>query len=88
MSSKRKKTKAKKEEKIPKENKIPEIDYPVFDFRYLHKKYSLNVEVVQKDDKVRLMSALYKLSQFSWKELIAAPRHGLGYEKIAKLNVS
>lgn len=69
-------------------NDYNDIDYPIFDLRYMHKDYSINTKKVQKDDKVRLMSTLYKLSQHSWQALQLAPRHGMGYEKIAKNDIN
>lgn len=82
MSSKTKKAKAKKKQK---DNKIPEIDYPVFDFRYLHKDYSLNVnkDKLPDIDRASLVNQLYLLSKFSWDDIMLAPRHGIGSEKIA-----
>lgn len=87
MSSTSKKAKAKKANK-DKEGKSEKvkldiiIDYPIFDLKYLHKDYSL--KAIKNDDKVSLINQLHLLSQFSWQDIIKAPRHGMGTEKIAK----
>ncbi|NET55654.1 MAG: hypothetical protein F6K47_05640 [Symploca sp. SIO2E6] len=51
------------------------VECPIFSFRYLDKTHGL--DSCNKDEKVALVSTLYKLSQFSWKDLRNAPRHGV-----------
>jgi hypothetical protein len=57
-----------------------DLEPPVFCFRYLDKTHGL--DSCNKDEKVALVSTLYKLSQLSWRQLRLAPRHGVGYERI------
>lgn len=57
-----------------------DLEPPVFCFRYLDKTHGL--ERCNKDEKVALISTLYKLSRFSWRQLRLAPRHGVGDERI------
>jgi len=59
-----------------------DLEPPVFCFRYLDKTHGL--DSCDKDEKAALVSTLYELSQLSWRELRRAPRHGLGYEIIAR----
>ena len=62
-----------------------DLEPPVFCFRYVDKTYG--VDSCTKDEKAALVSTLYKLSQLSWKELRLQPRHGLGYELIARSSI-
>lgn len=61
---------------------LPQQQPPVFSFRYLSKDYSL--EQCTKDEKAALADTLFKLSQLTWSQIESAPRHGSGYEKIAR----
>lgn len=69
-----------------KPHEAPRIDFetrgPSFSLHRLERgKYGL--EGCSKDQKSAILDALLRRSQLSWRELRQAPRHGLGYEKIA-----
>jgi hypothetical protein len=55
---------------------------PVFSLRYMRNEYSL--EKCEEADKIAFVIQMIKLSGMSWSEIIAAPRHGLGSEKISQ----
>ncbi len=59
---------------------LPEQEPPLFSLRYINKDYSISK--CTKDEKSALVDTLYQLSQLTWNEIKASPRHGLGYEKI------
>lgn len=63
---------------------VPSSDdeHPVFSLRHLQAGYDLRA--CTKDEKAALADTLYKLGQLTWAELRLAPRHGVGYEKIAR----
>lgn len=58
----------------------PEQEPPFFSLRYINKDYSISK--CTKDEKSALIDTLYQLSQLTWSQIQASPRHGLGYEKI------
>lgn len=58
----------------------PEQQPPMFSLRYINKGYS--IAECTKDEKAALVDTLYQLSQLTWSQIKASPRHGLGYEKI------
>lgn len=55
---------------------------PIFSLRYLQKGYC--VDCCERDEKAALADKLFRLSSLSWSEIRHLPRHGLGYEKIAR----
>lgn len=63
----------------------PEQESPLFSLRYMNKDYSLSQ--CTKDEKAAFADTLYKLNQLTWSEINACPRHGLGYEKIARSSI-
>jgi hypothetical protein len=62
----------------------PDDAPPRFSFRYLVKHADFGFESLDAEHKVALVNTMYKLSQLPWKQLRLAPRHGLGYEEIAR----
>ena len=46
------------------------------------------VDTCEANEQASFATALWKRSRLSWRDLRQAPRHGLGYEKIAKVNVA
>lgn len=42
----------------------------------------------EKDEKLAFVDHLRRLSQLTWRDLRFAPRHGLGYEKIARNSIN
>jgi len=71
-------------------NIIPTIDlffkqdifnYPVFCFKHLQADYSL--AQCDKDERAAFIEQLCMYSQMTWQQIILAPRHGLGSEKIS-----
>ncbi|MBA3922718.1 MAG: hypothetical protein H0X31_13895 [Nostocaceae cyanobacterium] len=58
----------------------PEQQPPLFSLCYMNKDYSISK--CTKDEKAALADTLYQLSQLTWSQIKASPRHGLGYEKI------
>lgn len=55
---------------------------PIFSLYYLEKSHCLSN--CTKEEKAAFADTLHKLSQLTWNEIISSPRHGAGYEKIAK----
>jgi hypothetical protein len=60
----------------------PEKQKPIFSLHYLQKSHCLSD--CDKDEKSAFADTLYKLSQITWNEIISSPRHGAGYERIAR----
>jgi hypothetical protein len=58
----------------------PEKEPPLFSLRYINKDYSISK--CTKDEKSALVDTLHQLSQLTWSQIKASPRHDLGYEKI------
>jgi hypothetical protein len=81
---------------FPKSNKIKQpkikdtINYdnekPVFSFIYLDKNYG--VDVCTGEEKLSFLQTMLTLSKCTWSTLKTAAKHGLGYEKIDKINTS
>jgi hypothetical protein len=63
----------------------PEQESPLFSLRYMNKDYSL--AKCTKDEKAAFADTLYKLNQLTWSQINACPRHGSGYEKIARSSI-
>ena len=63
----------------------PEQQSPLFSLRYMNKDYSLSQ--CTKDEKAAFADTLYKLNQLTSSEINACPRHGSGYEKIARSSI-
>jgi hypothetical protein len=63
----------------------PEQESPLFSLRYMNKDYSL--AKCTKDEKAAFADTLYKLSQLTWSQINACPRHGSGSEKIARSSI-
>lgn len=55
---------------------------PIFSLYYLEKSHCLSN--CTKEEKSAFADTLHKLSQLTWNEIISSPRHGVGYEKIAR----
>lgn len=58
---------------------------PKFSFEHLVKGYC--IACCERDEKVALLDRLHEMSQQTWQKLVEAPRHGQGYEKIAKTSM-
>lgn len=61
--------------------KTPQFEHPIFCLKFLHKEFSL--EQCDKNDKSALIDQIYRLSQLTWREIMLAPKHGMGSEKIS-----
>ncbi|WP_196757837.1 hypothetical protein [Gluconobacter potus] len=59
---------------------------PLFCFEHMVSGYDINE--CERNEKAQILSALYTRSRMSWSELRTAPRHGLGYEKIARTSIN
>lgn len=85
-SKKLKKKRGKGGERIlaPNTKNTPSSDLacPVFSFEYLQKGYC--IRDCQVSEKADFAMQLRQLSELNWRELRAADKHGLGYEKISK----
>lgn len=55
--------------------------HPVFCLKCIEPKWGLSK--CTKDQKVALLTTLHELSQMTWSQILHAPRHGKGSEKIA-----
>jgi len=55
---------------------------PIFSLEYLQRDYC--VTACQPQEQAQFAIRLRKLSEISWKQIKAAPRHGLGHEKISQ----
>ncbi|EBR9315413.1 hypothetical protein ACOIPX_004710 [Salmonella enterica] len=55
---------------------------PTFSFRYLQRGYC--IDSCERHEKAALADTLFRLSRLSWAQIRQAPRHGLGYEKVAR----
>ncbi|CAM3304385.1 hypothetical protein [Pseudomonas plecoglossicida] len=64
----------------PTEN--PDLKPPIFSFEFLQNGYC--VSDCTNDERGTMLGKLRTISQLSWQELRQAPRHGLGYETIAR----
>src|SRR5665213_2021853 len=60
----------------------PEALPPKFCLRGMRKGYS--VEDCEKDERAAFASRFYELSRSTWKELRQMPRHGQGWETLAR----
>lgn len=65
--------------------KAPQFEHPIFCLRFLHKDFSL--EQCDKNEKAALVEQIYKLSLMTWSEIMMAPRHGIGSEKISRNSI-
>jgi len=63
----------------------PDLKPPVFSFEYLQQNYC--VADCNADERSSVLSKLHTLSKLSWQQLRQAPRHGLGYEIIARNSI-
>ncbi len=63
----------------------PDQQPPLFSLRYMSKDYSISQ--CTKDEKAALVDTFYQLSQLTWSQIKASPRHGLGYEKIDRKSI-
>jgi hypothetical protein len=59
---------------------------PLFSFHYLNRDYCLSQ--CNAEEKAAFADTMYKLSQLTWNQIDCAPRHGLGYEKIARYAIN
>lgn len=55
---------------------------PIFSLRHLDGVYSISR--CTKDEKAAFADTLHRLSQLTWAQIYSSPRHGLGFEKIAR----
>jgi len=60
----------------------PDQQPPVFSLQYLQPGYTLSE--CDKDEAAAFAKMLGRLSQMKWSDIKTAPRHGLGFEKIAR----
>ncbi|MEN8215514.1 MAG: hypothetical protein ABFS56_03910 [Pseudomonadota bacterium] len=61
-------------------------EHPIFCLKYLDKEnYSLSA--CTKEQKAAFAETLFRLSQLTWTTITNSPRHGLGYEKIARTSI-
>jgi hypothetical protein len=60
----------------------PEQQPPYFSLQHLNRKFCLSL--CETEEKAAFADTLHKLSQLPWSQLKQQPRHGLGYEKIAR----
>lgn len=58
---------------------------PVFSFEHMADTHC--VTACEQQEQAAFAEALFRRGRLPWKELRQAPRHGLGYEKIDRLNV-
>ena len=61
------------------------FDYPIFCFKHLHKKF--HIDSCEKNEKVKLIERLSKLSTMTWTQIQHADRHGFGSEKISRESI-
>lgn len=66
----------------PESSGSSDLKQPKFSFCYLQKSHC--IADCQKDEKVGFADKLYRISQLSWRQIKAADKHGLGFEKIAR----
>lgn len=68
----------------PSSDKVLNYDdcHPVFCLRYLESDYGL--DQCTRDQQADFAQALRKRSQMTWQQILTAPRHGLGTERIAR----
>lgn len=66
-------------------DKPAEQNPPVFSLRYLQGDYCISQ--CTRDEKAAFAERMHRLSQLTWAQLKQAPRHGLGFEKIARHNI-
>ena len=66
------------------QNQTPSLDgrRPTFSFHHLQSSYCISA--CTKEEKAAFAKKMRLLSQQTWGQLRQAPRHGLGYEKIAR----
>jgi len=60
---------------------VEDFNHPIFCFKYLHSDFHLNN--CTSDEKVALVEQMVKLSTLTWINIQAAPKHGIGSEKIS-----
>ncbi len=66
--------------------KSPEQQPPYFSLQYLNSKFCLSL--CDTKEKAAFADTLRKLSRLPWSQLKQQPRHGLGYEKVAKNSIN
>jgi len=57
---------------------------PVFSFEHMRPNSGYSISCCENDDQAAFSRKLFMLSQMLWRDIIGAPRHGLGTEKIAR----
>lgn len=60
----------------------PDLKPPIFSFEYLQHGYC--VSDCSNEERGNVLGKLHTLSGLSWQQIRQAPRHGLGYEIIAR----
>jgi len=73
--------KGKKIQAHPSSSELAQKNPPTFSLRYLDKGYCLSK--CEQEEKAAFADTLHKLSQLTWQQINQAPRHGLGFEKLA-----
>jgi hypothetical protein len=68
------------------DNVSPMKGRPFFSFHYLQDSYCISR--CDKNDKASFADAMKCLSAMTWNQIYAAPRHGLGAEKIARKSIN
>ncbi|EJM22034.1 hypothetical protein PMI21_00216 [Pseudomonas sp. GM18] len=63
----------------------PDLKPPIFSFEYLQQGYC--VSDCSAEERGGVLGKLRSLSQLTWQQLRQAPRHGLGYEIIARTSL-
>ena len=58
---------------------------PAFSLKYIQQAYCISK--CGKEDQIAFLKAMFKRKATSWSHLSSCDRHGLGYEKIHRLNV-
>ncbi|MBD2384885.1 hypothetical protein [Cylindrospermum sp. FACHB-282] len=68
-----------------KQEESPEQQPPIFSLRYLDNEYCITK--CTKDEQAAFALKIHKLSQLTWCQIQSQDRHGLGYEKIARVAI-
>lgn len=58
---------------------------PAFSLKYIQQAYCISK--CDKEDQIAFLKAMFRRKETSWSHLSSCDRHGLGYEKINRLNV-
>jgi hypothetical protein len=61
---------------------------PAFSFEKMQDKSGHSVECCEDKDRVHVLKRLFMLGKMSWRQILQAPRTGLGAEKIARTAIN